>query len=48
MFTFERIKRMYEWGWTVDMVGDAVRLGHITPEQFTEITGVEYTGQSSL
>lgn len=44
MLTFEKIKYYYDNGfWTVEMVGNAVVKGKITPEQYTEITGEEYS-----
>ncbi len=39
----ERVKRFYEQGlWTKDMVGDAVRAGRITEQEYEEITEEEY------
>ncbi len=40
---FERIKRFYEQGlWTKDMVGDAVKAGRITEQEYEEIVGEPY------
>ncbi len=43
--TYEAIKRNYDRGlWNKAMVKTAVRKGVITAEQYTEITGEQYTG----
>ncbi len=43
--TYEMIKRNYDRGlWNKAMVKTAVRKGVITAEQYTEITGEQYTG----
>lgn len=40
----EKIARWYKWNiWTKSMVQDAVGKGHITAEEYEEITGEEYT-----
>lgn len=44
MLTFERIKRFYDARlWTDSQVGDAVKVGVITSEQYKLITQTEYT-----
>ena len=41
---FDIIKKNYERGlWTKQMVAIAVKKGVITPEQYKEITGEDYT-----
>lgn len=41
---FEIIKKNYERGlWTKQMVAVAVKKGVITPDQYKEITGEDYT-----
>lgn len=41
---YEKIKRWYDLGvWNAKKVHDAVKAGKITPEQYKEITGREYT-----
>lgn len=39
---FDMIKSFYPRFWNEKMVGDAVVCGKITPEQYFEITGIEY------
>lgn len=39
---FERIKRWYPKLWTDKMVGDAVKKGVITADQYKEITGQDW------
>lgn len=42
--TYEIIKKNYDRGlWNVQMVKVAVKKNVITPEQFKEITGEDYT-----
>lgn len=42
--TYEIIKKNYDRGlWNVQMVKVAVKKNVITPEQFKEITGQDYT-----
>jgi uncharacterized XkdX family phage protein len=42
--SFETIKKNYERGlWTKRMVAMAVRKGIITPEQYSMITGEDYS-----
>ena len=41
--SYERVKYYYEAGlWSIGMVKMAVKIGIITKEQYTEITGKEY------
>lgn len=43
MAWFDRIKQFYDLNlWTKEMVAEAVEYGKITPEQYKEITGLEY------
>lgn len=43
MLNFETIKGYFDKGfWSADMVGNAVKKGKISPEQYAEITGAEY------
>lgn len=45
---FDRIKYYYNAGlWNAPMVKTAVKKGIITPAQYTEITGLDYTGASN-
>lgn len=40
---YDKIKRYYDGGYyTVDQVRSFVKVGKITEEEFTEITGQEY------
>lgn len=44
---FETIKKNFERGlWTKQMVAMAVRKGVITPEQYSMITGEDYSDQT--
>ena len=44
MNKYESVKRFYQLKvWSIDKVRDAVVKNWITPEQFQEITGQEYT-----
>jgi uncharacterized XkdX family phage protein len=43
MITFENYKLMYEWNWYDDeTLKKPVNLGKLTPDQYKEITGVDY------
>ena len=43
MSWYDKVKQYYDWGlWTAEMVRNAVVKGKITPEQYKEITGLEY------
>lgn len=42
---YDTINRFYNRTpklWTIEMVGDAVKAGKLTPEQYKEITGETY------
>ena len=40
---YDRVKAYYDDGlWSLKKVRNAVKMGWITPEEFFEITGVEY------
>ena len=44
MSKFEKVLKYYKANlWTKKQVGDAVKKGWITPEQYKEITGEDYT-----
>ena len=43
MTWFDRIKKFYDTNlWPIEWVKDAVTVGKITPEQYTEITNEPY------
>lgn len=43
MLTFEKIKFYYDKGfWTKKMVGDAVKMGKVTAEEYKIITNEDY------
>lgn len=43
MITFKNVKTWYDRKiWTKSMVADAVRLGHLTPDEYKKITEDDY------
>ena len=43
MSLYDKVKQYYDWGlWTVEMIKNAVVKQKITPEQYKEITGLDY------
>lgn len=43
MSWYDKVKQYYDWGlWTAEMARNAVVKEKITPEQYKEITGLEY------
>ena len=46
---FDMVKKFYNGGfWAKQQVADAIRYGKITPEEYKEITGEDYTVATQL
>ncbi len=46
---FEKIQKWYRQGlWSREMVENAVKKGHITPEQYQTITGEPYPEEQEV